>query len=344
MKQRIKIVNLLLVALLILIGLFIIPIPYYVTKPGMAEPLESHVKVEGAKDHTGEFMMTTVSMGRASIYTYLESFLNPLYKIYKKDEVMGKGETDEEFNFRQHLYMEDSKKSAIITAYRYADKPYKITNNGVLVVSVLKDMPATGVLKVGDLIQKINGQPIHNALDIKKILQNSKPNSNYSLEILRNEKQVNINLKTAPFKKDPNHSGFGFTLLTNEVLKTTPAVEIETEKIGGPSAGLMFTLEIYDQLVDGNLTKGYEIAGTGTIDEKGNVGPIGGISQKIAAASKAGAVIFFAPAENGAKNSNYNEAKKTVDKYHFKIQLVPVNTFKDAVQYLQKLPSERKAG
>jgi PDZ domain-containing protein len=344
MKQRIRTVNILLVIGLLLLGLFVIPLPYFVTKPGMAEPLESHVKVEGAKNHTGEFMMTTVAMGRASVYTYLESFLNPLYQIYKKDEVMGKGETDDEYNFRQHLYMEDSKKSAIITAYRYAGKPYEISNNGVLVAAIVKDMPANGVLKIGDLIQKINGQPIHNAFDIKKILQNSKPNSTFILDIVRNNKQIKLNLKTAPFKKDPNHSGFGVSLLTNELLKTTPPVKIETEKIGGPSAGLMFTLEIYDQLADGNLTKGHEIAGTGTIDENGNVGPIGGISQKIAAASKAGADIFFAPAENGAKNSNYNEAKKTVEKYHFKIKLVPVNTFKDAVQYLQKLPSERKAG
>ena len=81
-----------------------------------------------------------------------------------------------------------------------------------------------------------------------------------------------------------------------------PKVKIDSHEIGGPSAGLMFTLEIYNQLVEDDLTRGHEIAGTGTINEKGEVGPIGGIQQKVVAASDAGAEVFFAPNEKVRKN------------------------------------------
>ena len=81
----------------------------------------------------------------------------------------------------------------------------------------------------------------------------------------------------------------------------TPKVTVKTDEIGGPSAGFMFSLEIYNQLTEEDLTKGYQIAGTGTIDADGTVGPIGGIEQKIVAADKAGAEFFFAPNEKGSK-------------------------------------------
>ncbi|MEH7275544.1 S16 family serine protease, partial [Neobacillus vireti] len=115
---------------------------------------------------------------------------------------------------------------------------------------------------------------------------------------------------------------------------------VKTDEIGGPSAGLMFTLEIYDQLMDEDFTKGYKIAGTGTIDSEGTVGPIGGIDQKIVAADKAGAEIFFAPNEKGSKDSNYNLAVKTAREIKSKIKIVPVDGIDDAINYLKKLPEK----
>jgi PDZ domain-containing protein len=102
----------------------------------------------------------------------------------------------------------------------------------------------------------------------------------------------------------------------------------------------MFSLEIYNQLTKEDITKGHHIAGTGTIDVNGTVGPIGGIEQKINAADKAGAEIFFAPNEKGAKDSNYRAAVKTAKDIGTKMKIVPVDTFDDAVHYLQKLPQK----
>ncbi|HJV30720.1 MAG TPA: S16 family serine protease, partial [Bacillales bacterium] len=111
----------------------------------------------------------------------------------------------------------------------------------------------------------------------------------------------------------------------------------KTDEIGGPSAGFMFSLEIYNQLTKEDLTKGYQIAGTGTIASDGKVGPIGGIEQKIIAADKAGAEIFFAPNEEGSKHSNYRDALKTAKDIGTKMKIVPIDTFDDAIKYLNTL-------
>jgi Lon-like protease len=153
----------------------------------------------------------------------------------------------------------------------------------------------------------------------------------------RKGKKKTVQLALKPFPENPKRVGIGISLVTDSEIVTNPSVEIKSEEIGGPSAGLMFSLEIYDQLVEEDITKGYTIAGTGTINEKGEVGPIGGISQKIIAADKAGADIFFAPNEKGAKDSNYQEALKTAKDIGTKMKIVPVDTFDDALRYLQTL-------
>ena len=99
----------------------------------------------------------------------------------------------------------------------------------------------------------------------------------------------------------------------------------------------MFSLEIYNQLVKEDMTKGYTIAGTGTIDEEGHVGAIGGIDQKIVAASESGADIFFAPNENGAVGSNYEVALATAEDIGTSMKVVPVDTMEDALNYLKSL-------
>ncbi|HBI05097.1 MAG TPA: peptidase, partial [Paenibacillaceae bacterium] len=113
------------------------------------------------------------------------------------------------------------------------------------------------------------------------------------------------------------------------------------EKIGGPSAGLMFTLEIMNQVSKTDLTKGYRIAGTGEMLPDGTVGRIGGIEHKIIAAAEEGVDIFFAPNDHlplGVKNrTNYEEAVETAKKINTNMKIVPVSTVDDAIKYLETL-------
>src|SRR5690625_5386349 len=111
----------------------------------------------------------------------------------------------------------------------------------------------------------------------------------------------------------------------------------DSGNIGGPSAGLMFSLEMYDQLTEEDITKGYKIAGTGEIDYEGNIHRIGGIDKKVVAAHRAGIDLFFAPSENGKSDSNYIVAKHTAESLDTDMEIIPVETFDDALEYLDEM-------
>ncbi|KHE71812.1 hypothetical protein LD39_07855 [Halobacillus sp. BBL2006] len=102
----------------------------------------------------------------------------------------------------------------------------------------------------------------------------------------------------------------------------------------------MFSLEIYDQLTEKDITKGYQIAGTGEVNYEGQVGRIGGIDKKVVAASEDGCQIFFAPNEDGRKGSNYQVAKETAEEINTDMKVVPVDTFQDALNYLKDMESK----
>src|SRR5690606_23603033 len=112
---------------------------------------------------------------------------------------------------------------------------------------------------------------------------------------------------------EPDRVGLGISFVEDSTITTDPEVKIDSEQIGGPSAGLMFTLEIINQLLEEDITKGYDVAGTGTMEREGEVGRIGGIDQKVMAADKDGMEIFFAPHDGEAENieSNYGLAVHT---------------------------------
>ena len=135
--------------------------------------------------------------------------------------------------------------------------------------------------------------------------------------------------------------GIGIGLVDDKDLIVHPEVTVHSDEIGGPSAGFMFSLEIYNQLTKEDLTKGYKIAGTGTISSDGTVGKIGGIEQKVVAADKAGAEIFFAPNGNDEKDSNYHHAILTAKDIHSNMEIVPINTFDEAIDYLEKLEMKK---
>ena len=125
----------------------------------------------------------------------------------------------------------------------------------------------------------------------------------------------------------------GIGLQTVKEYKTTPKVDIKFNKSeSGPSGGLITTLEIYNQLVKKDLTKGHTIAGTGTIEEDGTVGQIGGIEYKILGAEKGGADYFLVPA-----GQNYKDAKRYKEKNNLKIKLIKVKTIQDSIEKLEAL-------
>lgn len=329
-----------IIAILLVGGIFY-PLPYYVMKPGMAENLKPIISVKNGYQEKGNFMLTTVSMGHANIYSFASAKLNKYDEIYPADEILDKSETTEEYNITQLYYMKDAKITATYVAYRKAGLSVKYKYNGVYILSVLPGMPAYGKLQAGDRIYKVNGQSFSSSKQFMDFVSGKKAGDKISFTYSRNNDTKDIQLQVEPFKDNPKKVGIGISLVDDKDVIVNPPVTIQTDKIGGPSAGFMFTLEIYNQLTKEDLTKGYQIAGTGTISEDGTVGPIGGIQQKIIAANKAGAEIFFAPNEKGAKNSNYQDALKTAREIGSKMKIVPVDTFDEAVKYLENLPPKK---
>lgn len=339
MRKKIYLTSFLLIILLLIGGIFY-PLPYYVSEPGMAKKLEPIINVENGYKEKGNFMLTTVRMGRANLYTYLGAKLDKYDEVYSLDDILGKQETEEEYNVEQLYLMAGSKLNAIDVAYRKAGLPVQYHYKGIFCLHVVPGMPADGKLQAGDRIFKVDGKQFTSSQQFIDYVGSKHAGDPVSLTFIRNNSTKTVTLKLQAFKDEPKRVGIGISLVDDKEIIVDPKVIVKTDEIGGPSAGLMFSLEIYNQLTKEDITKGYQIAGTGTIDPDGKVGPIGGIEQKIIAATKAGAEIFFAPNEGGAKDSNYRAAVKTARDIHSKMKIVPVDTFDDAMNYLKKLPNK----
>lgn len=339
MSRKVNVVSFLVAVVLILASAFYY-LPYYVTKPGMAKELEPIIEVAGGDQEKGSFMLTTVRIGRANIYSYLLAKWSKYQELYPESSIRVQGETDEEYNVRQLHLMDNSKNHAIKVAYEKAGKKFSYKYLGVYVLDIHEDMPAANVLKAGDQIIQVDNLRFDSSQQFINYIATKKAGDKVQIVFKREETEKRATIALQPFKNHSNKVGLGISLDDYTRITTDPIVSINSEQIGGPSAGLMFSLEIYNQLTKGDLTKGYQIAGTGTMDEDGKVGPIGGIGQKIVAADKSGADIFFAPNENGATHSNYKDALVAAKDIDTKMKIVPVDSFDDAVNYLEQLTNK----
>ncbi|WP_019120494.1 SepM family pheromone-processing serine protease [Brevibacillus massiliensis] len=320
-----------------------IPLPYYVTRPGSAIELSPMVTVEGGtKDEQGTFMLTTVRMGQATPIWYLYAKLSPDAELIDKNLVVDEGESEEEYTQRELEVMKNSQKLAEAVAFQRAGYDVKIEPQGVLVLGGVKGMPAGEVLKVGDVITRVDQHRVLTADELSSYLNGKKAGDKVDITYERGgrELQAQVALALLP-PQGPGQDrrvGLGIRRDNKLLIEVPKKVTIASQGIGGPSAGLMMTLEIFDQLETGvDLTRGYRIAGTGSINPDGTVGRIGGINHKIVAANATGAEIFFAPNDPGPGISNYEEAVETAKKIGSAMKIVPVKTVDDAIRYLKEL-------
>ncbi|MBC1603311.1 PDZ domain-containing protein [Listeria rocourtiae] len=331
---------------LALVVAFFVPLPYYVTRPGSADKLSSLVTVEGHPSNSeGVFRLVTIAMGQANIYSYLAAKVLPYQELEKESDVRGENETDEEYNVRQLSLMNQSKNNAIQVAYKAAEQSVEIEYRGVYVLSVMPDAPAAKVLEAGDLITAIDGKSFESSAEFIQYVRSKKAGDKVQVSYKHQDKSEKASVELIDIDKKGT-PGIGISLVDDQKLVTDPKITIDSEKIGGPSAGLMFTLEIYNHFGKTDWTKGHNIAGTGTIDVDGNVGRIGGIDQKIVAADRDDVEIFFAPDDTITPEmkkaqpnavSNYEDAVKTAKAIDSNMKVVPVKTFQDALDYLKTL-------
>jgi len=345
MKKKIGFYVVFLVALCFLM---LYRLDAYIMKPGSAYDVSKFVTV--ANNHTdeaGSMSLMTVAMQQATPFSYLWAKTQKHEKIMDIKQVRNPLEDDEEYNIRQLKLMSDSQFNAKYVAFQRAGLKTTINFDGVFVLNVLDGGASDGLLKAGDEITNVDGTEITNQQKLVDLLSTKQIGDKVTIQFLRakQKREVTITLKEIP-NAEEKRAGLGITYAESKSIETDPSVTMKTEDIGGPSAGLMFTLEILNQLLDEDLTKGYAVAGTGEMLIDGSVGRIGGIDYKVIAADRDGMEIFFAPddeitAEMKAKypelESNYATAVKTAKEIGTKMKIVPVKTVDDAIAYLKHL-------
>lgn len=189
----------------------------------------------------------------------------------------------------------------------------------VVVAQVIVDAPADGVLHVDDEVLRVAGEDVTDAEAVREQIQAVEPGDSVPITVLREGEQVELDV---PTKKDEESGRTIVGVYLAPVYDNPYEITIDAGNVGGPSAGLMFSLAVYDELTEGSLTDGLSIAGTGTITGDGDVGGIGGITQKMYAAHAAQAALFLAPRDN---------CDEVVDTEPDDLLVVPVATFDEAL-------------
>ncbi len=342
-KSRNKIIGAIFIFALVIL-FFFFQTNYYLEVPGSAESTSQYVKVDGKHDKKkGDLLLTTVGIVKATPFLLVKSMGNDFETIYPQQELMGDEDSTQYFQVQQY-YMKSATNSAIQAAYTKANKPFTKVYKGVYVMDITSNSNFKNKLQVGDTINSINGYKFKSANQFIKYVRKQDKNSTVTINFVRDGQKKSASGKLVKLK-ETDHYGLGITLTDDTVAKGVPPTSINAGSIGGPSAGLMFTLQVYSQVANKDLKKGRTIAGTGTISPDGTVGPIGGIDKKVYAASAEGATIFFAPDDPVTKEikkydpsyvNNYNLAKQAAKKIHTKMKIVPVKKLDDAINYLEK--------
>lgn len=320
LKENYKI----LIFILVVGFIFLCPLSYYIDGPGGLSNLDKKVIIKNKKVN-GSYNMTYVSEYKATIPMIIYAYLKKDFDIYKKEDILINNETDSEYNKRDRLYLKSSLSNAVISSYRYAHKKINVYSK-CLYVGYITDNSNTD-LKIGDNIISINKIKVTTRKEINRLLSKMNVGDRIDITVINNKKKLK---RTAIIKNENGINVIGIIPIEILDYETEPAVEFKMDSNeSGSSGGLMLALSIYDLIAEEDLAKGRTIAGTGTIDEFGNVGEVGGIKYKIKGAVKDRANIFFVP------KNNYKEAKKIIDKNNYKIKLISINKLDDAVIYLK---------
>jgi PDZ domain-containing protein len=324
----------------------LIKVPYSEMSPGpTVNTLGDHdgepvLQISGRRTYptTGHLNMTTVRVTSAD---YRMNLVEAVYgwlahdnKVVPHDTLYPDGKTEEESTQENAEEFSQSQESAKVAALRELDVPVK---SWVVVSTVVKDSPAEGRLHAGDVIKAVDGTAVKEPSDVAELVTRHEPGEDVVFTVVPAKEQAaaekeqraatvtkEIRITTATSDDGGEKRAIvGISAGTDHTFPFT--IDIKLADVGGPSAGLMFALGIYDKLTPGSLTGGTFVAGTGTIDDTGKVGPIGGIEMKTVGARDKGAQYFLTPADNCATAARDTPAG---------LRLVKVDTIGDALDAL----------
>jgi PDZ domain-containing protein len=295
------------------------------------------IQVPADRDHpaTGELDLTTVNVyPELTLGDAIVKWFDHRFAVVPRDVIYPPGQSQQQSDAETRKEMAESQQHAVTAALCELGTPVTAR---VVVDELAAGGPAEKAgLKVNDVLTTIDGQAVDSVCTLRRLVGLRKPGDVIAVGYRRGSADAVAQVRTEPGKttgsgdrpvlgvglgeRDP-HPPFKVTIALNDV--------------GGPSAGLMFALGIYDRLTPGDLTGGHIVAGTGSIDDDGAVGPIGGIQQKLIAAREHGAVYFLTPA------GNYDDARRAVPRG---LRLVRVATMRDALNALKAIATGGRPG
>lgn len=284
------------------------------------------VAIEGTQTHptTGHLNMTTVSQrDDLTLGEALTLWLSDQEQLVPRDLIYPPGKSREDVDKANTADFKQSEDSAAYAALGYLKYPPAVT-----VAKVPEPGPSAGKLKTGDAIDAVNGVPVATVDEFTGLLKNTKPGQVLTIDYRRKNEPAGVTQITLGANKDRDYGFLGVAVLDAPWAPFT--VDFNLANVGGPSAGLMFSLAVVDKLTTGDLAKSNFIAGTGTISSDGKVGQIGGIAHKMVAAHEAGATVFLVPAKNCYEASSDNPSG---------LRLVKVETLGQAVDALHTIGS-----
>jgi PDZ domain-containing protein len=309
MKQR-TLAGLIAVPLLVVLWVTaaLWPLPYVTYEPGLTLDVlaksdgDEIIQVEGHRTYRdeGELRMTTVYVSqpdaKVNLFEVMSDWISSEDSVYPYEAVYQEGLTTEQNRQEGAVEMVSSQDAA--TAVALDELGYDV-KPAIEVLSVNDGAPADGKLEVRDIFLEVNGTRITEVDDVIDAVQDASAGEPVSFVVRRGGERTTVSVTPEESEKKDGEPTIGIQFGTGYEFPFDVSVDIDPN-IGGPSAGLMFSLGIYDTLTPGSLTGGETVAGTGTIDGTGKVGPIGGIQQKIVGARDAGAQLFMVPPDNCA--------------------------------------------
>jgi Lon-like protease len=313
-----------LLALGVVAGLAItVYLPWYAVAPGPARAVQPLIRFEDRQryESQGNFVMTSVRFTRLTGMGVLLAWLDPDRAVVSRDVLYPDGEDVTQERERAISQMDSSKLDASAVVMTALEGYPQAHGDGVLVESVVPGCAADGELFPGDRILSIDGGQVDTYADARRAIRAAASGDTLMFDL-----SVDGTPETARLVREPC-GGSERPLVGISMINSFPFdVSISSGDIGGPSAGLMWALGLYDLLTPGDLTGGRTIAGTGQIGVDGTVYPIAGIQEKVAAAADAGATVFLVP------EGNLKAARAGGD---HGLQLVPVSSFDDALASLE---------
>lgn len=301
-----------------------ITLPYYSIGPGPARDVEPLIRIDGRPTYgsAGHFVLTSITFRQLTPFTAAVAWLDPDLAVVSRGTLFAPGESSQQEQTRAISQMDQSKLDAASFVLRRLTGYPKQHGQGVLVESTQPGCAAQGRLYPGDVIRSVDGTEVDTVRQASRAIGGAPSGSKLAFDLTVDGKPESVSLVRAPC------GGLQKPVVGVRLMNSFPIqISIATGDIGGPSAGLMFALGLYDLLTPGDLTGGRTIAGTGEFGVGGKVYPIGGVGEKVIAAADAGARVFLVP------DGNLPAARVAVRGRD--LRLVPVSTFDDALSWLQ---------